>query len=96
MYVMLIIMKMKTFNDIIEDDDDLQLLIDDNVDYHVYHDDGYVNDSDDDDNNDDNDDDNHIKCFSKFKGSRSVLIPYTFIYIWTCQIFIPSILCHFG
>ena len=60
----------------------IELLIDDNVDYHVHHDDGYVNDSDD----DDNDDDNHIKCFSKFKGSRSVLIPYTFIYILTCQI----------
>jgi len=43
------------------------------------YDDGYVNDSDVDD---DNDDDNHIKCFSKFKGSRSVLIPYTYIYIY--------------
>jgi len=42
------------------------------------YDDGYVNDSDVDD---DNDDDNHIKCFSKFKGSRSVLIPFTFVYI---------------
>ncbi len=51
----------------------IELLIDDNVDYHVHHDDGYVSDSD--------DDDNHIKCFSKFKGSRSVLIPFTFVYI---------------
>ena len=33
----------------------IELLIDDdNVDYHVYHDDGYVNDSDDDDDDDDN------------------------------------------
>ena len=55
----------------------IELLIDDNVDYHVHHDDGYVNDSYD----DDDDDDNHIKCFSKFKGSRKVLIPYTHIYI---------------
>ena len=35
----------------------IELLIDDdNVDYHVYHDDGYVNGSDDDDNDNDDDD----------------------------------------